>query len=177
MAEPLVIARDGVELGSLPATEVQALLQSGFLKLTDDYWQKGMTDWRPLSELQAPERVQKTEADWNLSRQARTAARGAAVLARRLKAVIENKAGAIAKTRERVLGDFIPQLRVLVTERLKQSSVDANDLLKNDEMMRKVFGAVFDCLPKPVLRFVSEEQFIAFCMRHRQRLVDDSKPR
>ena len=42
----------------------------------------------------------------------------------------------------------------------------------------KVFGAAYDCLPKPVSRFVPEQQFIAFCMKHRAQLLqrDSSEP-
>jgi hypothetical protein len=37
--------------------------------------------------------------------------------------------------------------------------------------MRKTFGAVYDCLPKPVYRFVSEAAFIEFCMARRRKLL------
>ena len=43
--------------------------------------------------------------------------------------------------------------------------------LRDDELLRKVFGAVYDTLPKPVRRFVGEETFIEFCFKHRQRLL------
>lgn len=43
--------------------------------------------------------------------------------------------------------------------------------VQDDEFMRKTFGAVYDCLPKPVCRFIGEERFIAFCLEHRRRLV------
>jgi hypothetical protein len=38
--------------------------------------------------------------------------------------------------------------------------------------MRKLFGATYDCLPKPVYRFVSEQAFIEFCMERRRELLD-----
>jgi hypothetical protein len=38
-------------------------------------------------------------------------------------------------------------------------------------MMRKLFGAAYDCLPRPVQRFVGEEKFVNFCMQRRQKLL------
>lgn len=172
MTDPLSIARDGIELGTLPLGEVRLLLDAKFLLPTDVFWRKGMTDWRPLAELDAASATEKPNSPgWSSSPRVRAAARAAGVLARKLKDAVNAKSETLARTRERVLEDFTPQLRELVAARLKQTTGAVDSTLKNDETMRKVFGAVFDCLPKPVTRFVTEEQFVTFCMKHRQQIL------
>ena len=166
----LFIAREGVELGSLSVAKARGLLQAGFLKPTDDFWREGMKDWRPLAELEAagPKSAQPA---WNARERVRAVAGDAARLARKLKEVAQSGSGSLTKTRERVLEDFLPQLRFLVATRLKQAALNVDAALKDEEVMKKVFGAVFDCLPKPVTRFVAEDQFVKFCMKHKEGLV------
>jgi hypothetical protein len=57
MTSPLLvkISRDGKEIGTYEAKDAVRLLESGTLKETDFYWHEGMTDWAPLSKLQASE--------------------------------------------------------------------------------------------------------------------------
>lgn len=57
MSEPLQVrvSRDGKEFGTYSAQEAVRLLVYGTLKETDFYWHEGMTDWAPLSQLQAAE--------------------------------------------------------------------------------------------------------------------------
>ena len=57
MSEPLQVrvSRDGKELGTYSAQEAVRLLVAGTLKVTDFYWHEGMTDWAPLTQLQASE--------------------------------------------------------------------------------------------------------------------------
>jgi hypothetical protein len=57
MSEPLQVkvSRDGIEIGCFDSQEAVRLLISGTLKETDFYWHEGMTDWAPLSRLQASE--------------------------------------------------------------------------------------------------------------------------
>jgi hypothetical protein len=57
MSLPLLvkISRDGKEIGTYEAKEAVRLLVYGTLKETDFYWHEGMTDWAPLSKLQASE--------------------------------------------------------------------------------------------------------------------------
>ena len=57
MSSPLLvkISRDGKEIGTYEAQEAVRLLVYGTLKETDFYWHEGMTDWAPLSKLQASE--------------------------------------------------------------------------------------------------------------------------
>jgi hypothetical protein len=54
---------------------------------------------------------------------------------------------------------------------VKQSLTRAQAAMRDDEFMRKLFGATYDCLPKPVYRFVKEEAFIQFCMERRGKLL------
>jgi GYF domain 2 len=57
MSTPLLvkISRDGKEIGTYEAKEAVRLLVYGTLRETDFYWHEGMTDWAPLSKLQASE--------------------------------------------------------------------------------------------------------------------------
>lgn len=57
MSEPLQVrvSRDGKEFGAYSAQEAIRLLVYGTLKETDHYWHEGMTDWAPLTQLQASE--------------------------------------------------------------------------------------------------------------------------
>jgi hypothetical protein len=64
MSTPLQVkvSRDGNEIGIYEAKEAVRLLVYGTLKETDFYWHEGMTEWAPLSKLQASEaRRQLTE--------------------------------------------------------------------------------------------------------------------
>lgn len=49
------VSRDGKEFGTYSAQEAVRLLVYGTLKETDFYWHEGMTDWAPLTQLQASE--------------------------------------------------------------------------------------------------------------------------
>jgi hypothetical protein len=57
MSTPLLvkISRDGKEIATYEAKEAVRLLIYGTLKETDFYWHEGMTEWAPLSRLQASE--------------------------------------------------------------------------------------------------------------------------
>jgi hypothetical protein len=57
MTTPLLvkISRDGKEIGTYEAKEAVRLLVYDTLKETDFYWHEGMTEWAPLSKLQASE--------------------------------------------------------------------------------------------------------------------------
>jgi hypothetical protein len=172
MRGSLFIAREGVKLGSMSGADARALLEAGFLKPTDDFWREGMEDWRPLAELEQPRSAEKpAQSSWNVRERIRAVVVDAGKLALKLKEVARRGSGTVTKTRERILEDFLPQLRLLATTQLKQASLKVDVALKDDEMMKKFFGAVFDCLPKPVTRFVAEDQFVRFCMKHKASLV------
>jgi Fe2+ transport system protein B len=57
MSEPLQVrvSREGKEIGTYLVQEAIRLLVYGTLKETDHYWHEGMTDWAPLTQLQASE--------------------------------------------------------------------------------------------------------------------------
>jgi uncharacterized membrane protein len=57
MSEPLQIrvSRDGQEIGTYAVQEAIRQVSLGQLKPTDFYWHEGMTEWAPLSQLQASE--------------------------------------------------------------------------------------------------------------------------
>ena len=73
--------------------------------------------------------------------------------------------------KERVLEDYVPKLQGTVNRVLTESSRSVDSALQDDVFLRKLFGAVYDLLPRPVCRFVGEEDFIKFCFQHRQRLL------
>lgn len=67
---------------------------------------------------------------------------------------------------------FVPQIRKLVSSQLVMQSVARIEVaIHDDDFMRKLFGATYDCLPKSVYRFASEEVFIQFCMERRKELL------
>lgn len=47
----VTVARDGRELGSYTDGELSSLVAAGSLYRTDHYWQDGMPEWRPLSDI------------------------------------------------------------------------------------------------------------------------------
>jgi hypothetical protein len=72
----------------------------------------------------------------------------------------------------RLLDSFTPQIQKLVAHQLvKQSLTRVQAAMRDDGVMRELFGATYDCLPKPVYRFVKEETFIQFCMERRQKIL------
>ncbi|MDI1312660.1 DUF5362 family protein [Prosthecobacter sp.] len=61
-----LITRDGQELGSFDATQIQEGLKTGFFQATDWGWREGMTGWQGLTEIVG------TAAPANTAPQART---------------------------------------------------------------------------------------------------------
>lgn len=173
---PIRLFRQDAELGVLSPEDVRALLQVGFLKQTDEFSLGDSPERKPLSEFPGA----TEETGW-LTR--------AAVLARAAKETMTQAADAVSKkvqsfaqsgqavtanAVDKMLEGFLPQIRALV-QKVVQSApmVAARTKLRDDEFMTKVFGATYDCLPKPVQRFVSEPQFLEFCRKHRARLLSD----
>lgn len=72
---------------------------------------------------------------------------------------------------DRMLEDYLPHLTGLVTGALKKTMRSAETALHDEVFLRKLFGAVYDVIPKPIRRFVGEEMFIEFCLRHKQKLL------
>jgi hypothetical protein len=71
-----------------------------------------------------------------------------------------------------MLAAFTPQIQRLVSSQLvKHSVARVQAAVQDDALLRKLFGAVYDCLPKPLYRFVKEEAFIQYCMERRKQLL------
>ena len=96
MSEPLQVrvSRDGKEFGTYSAQEVVRLLVYGTLKETDFYWHEGMTDWAPLTQLQA------SEARRQLSERKQEEERKAAELAKKRREEAEQLRQDQAKVKE-----------------------------------------------------------------------------
>jgi hypothetical protein len=187
MPEPEIqIARDGEVLGSLPESDVVELLRLGFFRPEDHYLRPGMTASRPLSEL-SPSAVQRDSAAAPASwiKKARKVvvdtssnlAHTAQTTAGRLRTLATQNSSAATQAANRFLEGYVPQIRTAVSRLNASKPIQTiRTGVQNDEMMRKTFGAVYDCLPKPVCRFISEERFIAFCLKRRNGLLGIAVP-
>ncbi len=175
----LLIAREGVQLGMLSELEVRELLATGFLRPTDVYRRAEEPQWKRLTELEreAGQRADVYRIIKRTSSRIFSATEGMADKAGTLTAqvksfVLANKSALTAGSR-RVLEDYLVEIRRLTAEQvIARPAVVVRSALRNDEWMRIVFGAVHDCLPKPIRRFIPESVFIEFCLRNRARLFD-----
>jgi len=180
MNSKLHIARVENELGTLTDLEAVEMLRAGFLSPTDLCRRDGMNDWKPLAELQIEPEARPASA-LKLAQQKLVATGGAAMsqaaqFTQRLKGVAARGKVQLTESTNRMLDSYIPQIQNLVSNQLVNQSVTRTQAaLQDDEFMRKVFGATYDCLPKPVCRFVTEEAFIRFCL-DRQRQLLGPKP-
>jgi hypothetical protein len=173
----LQIVRDGIELGWATEPEALELLRAGFLLPTDKFLREGETDWKSLGELDAGGAGKSTPTSIfkKVSAVGSTAASQAVRLTSKLTAAAKLSSEQVSKSTVQALDTFKPQIRKLVSRQLVDSSVArVRDAMQDDGFMQKVFGATYDCLPKPVCRFVSEEAFIKYCMERRQELFGPS---
>jgi hypothetical protein len=112
------------------------------------------------------ERIQATAAD------AALVLRGKARLAAELVSTLAARETAYATApAARMLNDYLPRLRERAVTGLQALQRPVESALRDEVFLRKLFGAVYDSLPRPVLRFVNEPQFIEFCLKHRQKLL------
>jgi len=173
--EKVHVTRGEQALGIWPLNEVRELLASEFLLPTDDYWIAGQPDWLPLSQLPpakeslvaaALERVGNVLRDTaqSVERQTKGVIGAAAEKADQQKAQL-------AQTTERLLTDYLPRLRDPTQRALAATSKTVEAALRDEVILRKVFGVVYDLLPRPVCRFVGEQTFVEFCLNHRMRLL------
>lgn len=175
------ISREGMVLGSLPEAEARELLTAGFLKPTDQFREETGTESRPLCDLVAVPSRPENSASWLAKAKDSIVSAGSTVAgtagelashAWRLTRATQSKAVEIP---ERLLSGFLPQIQGIINDLLETKPFQAiRNGVRDDDLMQKVFGATYDCLPKPVCRFVSETQFIAFCMKHRRQLLGDA---
>jgi len=174
------VLRDGEVLGSLPKEDVLELLRLGFFRPDDHYSSAEMIASRPLSELASSieeerldqqsswlERARQTVADTTNS-----LAHSARETAGRLRSLATGTPPALTRATNKFLEGYLPQIRTAVSRVTAIRPMQALRVgVQDEEVMRKTFGAVYDCLPRPVCRFISEERFITFCLERRNGLL------
>ncbi len=172
------IARDGEELGTFTSNEVGELLAGGFLKSADMYWMPGLPDWQLIGEAFKAADPSSTPSGWLTIVRHQVVERSSDVVARVGELVERVRAGtaeggqSLSKVRQMILEEQLPYLQKLLAAQLKDKPLAATrNVWQNDELMGKAFGALYDCLPKPVCRFIAEEAFVHFCLEHRERLL------
>lgn len=174
----LHIARDGEPLGKFGIDEIPDLVEAGFLKSDDDYWETGMSGWRPLNELGELRAVGASPESWKRSAQEAVVqatgllARGTAKLAETTRSLTFESLDRSWESGERLLQDFFPQLTKLAREQVDTKPFLASPTaLENEDLMRRAFGALYDDLPPAIARAIPEHQFIEFCLRRRNDLI------
>ena len=168
------LARGESDLGVLPLKEVRELLASGFLRPGDEFWMAGQTGWLPLSQLPAVE-----TPDGGIYHKLKEALTSAAAIAQKSAPSVTSRVASVAgkpteqltAATNRMLEDYLPHLGASAQMALAQTSRSADAALRDEGFLRKLFGAVHDLLPRAVCRFVNEEAFVDFCLRHRHRLL------
>ena len=60
------ISRNGVEIGEFKLWQIEALVRTGMVLLTDHYWCAGMEGWEPVTKLL--EIIAKAKKDWEIER-------------------------------------------------------------------------------------------------------------
>jgi hypothetical protein len=116
MNEKIVVARKGMDLGSLLPAEAAELLQAGFLKPTDS-WRWGNADaWLPLGQLpQEPAPASLTKRlQTKLTEAAQSAATGATQITAKLKTWVGQGQNQLTLSSRQMLEGFVPQLQKLV---------------------------------------------------------------
>ena len=170
------IAREGMALGMFVVGDTGELLAAGFLRPDDEFWTDIDPTHRPLKELL--QQVSEKDTSWLVRARKSAIAVGGAVreqasgTAGKLSSFARRNKAAVAMATDRLLEDYVPTLRQQVAQHLQKSVDNTKSAVKDEVFMRKLFGAVYDCLPKPVYRFVKEEAFIEFCFKHRRKLLD-----
>ena len=176
--QQIQISRDGVVLGSMTESEAVELLQLGLLKPSDQFCADGQIGWKPLGELQPPPQPASGRPGWlGQTKRSLSTARAAVVhtagewVSKAKNLASTTQAGAASVT-DKLLSGFIPQIQKIVSGLTQTKPFEAlRSGVNDDQLMLKVFGAAYDCLPKPVCRFVSEQQFVTFCTKHRHQLL------
>ena len=182
MPEPLLhIARAGSAIGTFTLEEARELVDAGFLHGTDEGWIRGMDEWQPLQSILGQPGIPL--ADWRDKVIAGATAvsgvvgRSVGDFVKNVRARAAKGQSALTQAKTLALDHFLPQFQKRAAEYLRDKPVAfVKEAARNTEAARKVFGALYDCLPRPLCRFVSEPDFIAFCMEHRQRLLGQPAP-
>lgn len=179
----LHIARDGEKLGRVLLDELGALVQSGFLRPEDDFWEPGMSEWRPLNQLQelrsngnSPD-AWKRDAKSVMADAAGFLARGTAALAEGARSLAGSGIERTPEATQKLLKDFLPEIHRLAALQLAAKPfLAAKTALDNDELMHRAFEAIYDELPGSVARLVTESSFVGFCHNHRAELFAHAVP-
>lgn len=178
MSRELYIARGATRLGPLSESEVRELLRDGFLLPADLYWEDGLAEWDELRGFEsAPSPAPKGGALMEFAKQKLSSAGKsvgihASELTRKLQSLAGSGQGRLRKATNSLLDSFTPQIQKLVTHELvRQPAAHVRQAVHDDEFMRKFFGAIYDCLPKPVCRFVTEQAFTQYCMERRFKML------
>jgi predicted CoA-binding protein len=170
----LIVAREQFELGALTKAEVRELLDAGFLRTTDAWRNEDAKEWLSISEL-FPEQTNPSltgVVGQRIADVGKSMADSASQISSKLKSFTARGQRHLTTSSTQLLESFLPQLRKIVANQLIRQPVQSiQSALRNDDFMRKFFGAIYDCLPKPVCRFVSEEPFIQFCMDRKAQLL------
>lgn len=171
----LELRRGELLLGAVDSSDIPDLLAEGFLVITDEFKAPGSWRWRPLVELGRyladsqsgfVDRLRTTATD--IVETVRESAASSA-------ASVSETAGKAFRTATatptELLELWVPKISALTDGALAGASGTIQSFLADEPFLRKLFGAVYDSLPKPVQRFVTEEDFIGFCLKHRARLL------
>ncbi len=179
-SHPIQIRRGDLPLGTVEAGDVPDLLEEGYLVATDEFLSPGSKQWRPLTELEA----WLAEPPENLTtRLFQTASEVAGNLRETVVTAAGSLSDAAGRTARNVaagptslLESWLPKITQLTDRALAGMSDAIQPVLTDEVFLRKLFGAVHDSMPTPVHRFVTDEQFIAFCLTHRERLLRKTPP-
>jgi len=173
MSEKIIIARNELELGTLTPAEARELLAVGFLRPTDSWRWESSPERLSLSQL-----VSKSSAapltkmiQHKLTTAAQSAVAGATQLTSQLKSWAGQGQDQLTLSGQQMLEAFVPQLQKLVAHQLIQQPIASlRSAFRDEKFMRNFFGAVYDCLPRPVCRFITEEAFVTFCLERKELL-------
>jgi hypothetical protein len=171
------ISRQGLDLGELSVWDATELLRVEFLLPTDEFWTDASPERHLLSELDhAPAAASHRwlqRAKTSVVTTTSAVVQGAGQITSKVTATIRGGPALIGTVATKVLEDYAPTLRERVAAQMKATVQTTQTALRDEAFLRKLFGAVYDCLPKPVYRFVSEPAFIEYCLKHRRKLLDD----
>lgn len=173
----ICISRQGLDLGELPVRDATELLRVEFLLPADEFWTATNPERHLLSELDnvpsaaSPGWLQRAKTSVVTATGA--VVQGAGHITSKVSATIRGGPTLIGAVATKVLEDYAPTLRERIAAQMKATVQTTQAALRDEVFLRKLFGAVYDCLPKPVYRFVSERAFIEYCFKHRRKLLDD----
>jgi hypothetical protein len=173
----ICITRQGLELGELPVRDATELLRVGFLLPNDEFCSSTNPERQLLSELNHA--LSTTSPGW--LQRAKTSVvtatgavvQGAGNITTKVSATIRGGPTLVGVIATKVLEDYAPTLRERIAAQMQSTVQTTQAALRDEAFLRKLFGAVYDCLPKPVYRFVSEQAFIEYCLKHRRKLLND----